>query len=156
MFSVILFMLRQSRSPLTLCIFFPLTLWRFLSSQLFCVHYKVYAQRKLGRATRVARSGRGADCLSGLRCAVLTPPHRNTLRAEIHSLPWLSWRQNYTRYVPLAILHLWNLHFELWSACPPNRRFCTMLGFIADCSTSIISIHKWECTYVCPEKLTHF
>jgi hypothetical protein len=28
-----------TRSPLTLSIFFPLLLWRFLSSQLFCVHY---------------------------------------------------------------------------------------------------------------------
>jgi hypothetical protein len=31
----------QSRFPLTLSIFFPLLLWRFLSSQLFCVHYTV-------------------------------------------------------------------------------------------------------------------
>jgi hypothetical protein len=29
----------QSRSPLTLSIFFPLLLWRCLSSHLFCVHY---------------------------------------------------------------------------------------------------------------------
>jgi hypothetical protein len=40
----ILYMLRhcwQSRSPLALSIFFPLLLWRFLSSQLFCVHYTI-------------------------------------------------------------------------------------------------------------------
>jgi hypothetical protein len=43
MFSVILYMLRQTvghRAPLLLFpSFFPLLLWRFLSSQLFCVHY---------------------------------------------------------------------------------------------------------------------
>jgi hypothetical protein len=43
MFSVILYILKtdcwHSRSPLTLSIFFPLLLWRFVSSQLLCVHY---------------------------------------------------------------------------------------------------------------------
>jgi hypothetical protein len=41
MFSVILYMLRllAIALPLALSIFFPLLLWRFPSSQLFCVHY---------------------------------------------------------------------------------------------------------------------
>jgi hypothetical protein len=99
MFSVILYMLRQTVGqrclPLSLSIFFPLFLWRFLSSQLLCAHYTMWC-------CAVARSDPLRHCCHHLsaiqpspRCltpwlrrtralfAVLGPPHPPRRRGRL-------------------------------------------------------------------------
>jgi hypothetical protein len=57
----------QSCSPLTLSIFFPLLLWRFPSSKLFCVHSIMSDYRLNDRAIGV-RSPAGAKDFSSILC----------------------------------------------------------------------------------------
>jgi hypothetical protein len=54
----------QSRSPLALSIFFPLLLWRFLSSQLFCVHYNWIHKSSLIVDGRLSCQLRYWECVS--------------------------------------------------------------------------------------------
>jgi hypothetical protein len=79
MFSVILYMLRQSVGqrclPLVLSITFPLLLWRFLSSQLLCAHYTVWC-------CAVLRRDRLRHCCHHLS-AIQPSPRCLT--------PWLRW-----------------------------------------------------------------